>query len=133
MRDVLNTYSDAQALVTASSIDSTGVIDQLAAGDAYEPAILKVKVNTAFTTSAGGTLAVNLLTDDAVGFGTATTFPLVPTTAVAALTLNKVLYQGRLPIGMKRYHKLVYVVGTGDMTAGKVDAFLTDVVATNRM
>ena len=133
MRDLLNTYSDAQAITALGNTDSTNVIDQVAAGDTFEAPFLRVKVNTAFTTSASGTLAVNLLTDDTVGFGTATTFALVPATAVTGLTLNKVLYQGRLPIGMKQYHKLQFVVGTGVMTAGKVDAFLTDVVATNRM
>ena len=133
MRDVLNTYSDAQAITTLGNTDSTNVIDQLAAGDTFEAPFIRLKVNTAFATSAGGTLAINLLTDDAAGFGTATTFPLVPATAVSGLTLNRVLYQGRMPIGMKQYHKLQYVVGTGAMTAGKVDAFLTDVVATNRM
>ena len=135
MRDVLNTYSDAQAITDTGAANSTNVIDQLAAGDAIaNTPYLRVKVNTAFTSDGAGTLAVSLLTSDAEDFGSGvTTVPLVDTTAKTALTAGAVLYQGRLPFGMKRYSKLVYTVGTAAMTAGKVDAFLTEMVATNKM
>jgi hypothetical protein len=133
MRDLLNTYSDAQALTSTGNTDSTNTIDQLADGDTFEAPFIRVKVNTTFTSGGSATLAVNLITDDDVAFGSPKTFPLVAATAVASLTAGTVLYQGRLPIGMQHYHKLQYVIGTAAMTAGKVDAFLTEAVPTNKM
>lgn len=134
MRDLLNTYSDAQDLAKAAgTYDSTNSIDQVVAGDTFEPLFVRVKVNTAFASAGSATLSVNLVTDDNADYSAATTFPLVTAAPVANLTAGKVLYQGRIPLGMKQYHKLTYVIGTASMTAGKVDAFLTDVVPTNKM
>lgn len=133
IRDVQTIYSDAQAVTDVGTTDSTNTIDQLAAGDTYVPQFLRVRVNTAFTSGGSGTLAVNLVTDDASNFGSATTIPLVAATAVASLIANKVLFQGRLPIGIKRYRKLQYVVGTAAMTAGKIDAEEVIDIPTNRM
>ena len=133
IRDVQTIYSDAQAVTNVGNTYSTNTIDQLAAGDTYVPQFLRVRVNTAFTSGGAGTLAVNLVTDDDSGFGTATTIPLVGATALAALTAGKVLFQGRLPIGIKRYRKLQYVVGTAAMTAGKIDAEEVIDIPTNRM
>lgn len=134
MRDLQNTYSDAQAITSTGDTNSTNIIDQLYAGDSFEAPFLKVKVNTLFTSGGAGTLAANLVTSDVADLSSGTTtFPLFSTTALASLTAGKTLYQGRLPIGMKRYHKVIYTVGTAAMTAGKVDAFLTDAVPTNRM
>lgn len=131
--DVQDLYSDAQVLTSTGNTDSTNVIDQLAAGDTYVPNFVRISVNAAFTSGGAATLGVSLLTDDDPAFGTATTFPLVSTAALSALTTGAVLYQGRLPLGMKRYRKLVYAVGVAAMTAGKVDAVEVMDIATNRM
>jgi hypothetical protein len=134
MRDLQNTYSDAQALTSTGNTDSTNIINQLAAGDTFDAPFIRLKVNTTFTSGGSGTLAANLITDSDPAFGVApVTYPLFSTTALTSLTAGKVLYQGRLPIGMKQYHKVQWVVGTAAMTAGKVDAFLTDAVPTNKM
>jgi len=42
MRDLQNTYSDAQAITPPGDTNSTNIVDQLAAGDAFEPAFLFV-------------------------------------------------------------------------------------------
>lgn len=131
IRDAIN-YSTAQAITATGNTDSTNTIDQLAAGDAYNPAELRISVNTTFTSGDAATLAVNLVTDDAAGFGTATTIPLVAATAVATLTAGTVLYSGRYPRGLKRYHKLQYVVGVAVMTAGKIDAHPITETPTNK-
>lgn len=133
IRDVQTIYSDAQAITSVGNTDSTNTIDQLAAGDTYVQQFLRVRVNTAFTSGGSATLAVNLVTDDDPAFGSATTIPLVTATPVGSLTAKKVLFQGRLPIGIKRYRKLVYVVGTAAMTAGKIDAEEVIDIPTNRM
>jgi len=125
-------YSDAQAITSVGNTDSTNIIDQLSAGDAYESMFITIQVETAFTSAGAGTLAVNLLIDSDVAFGTATTVPLVAATALANLTDGKVLFKGRVPFGMKRYRKLQYVVGTAAMTGGKIDAMEVTDVQTNR-
>lgn len=116
--------SAAQALtVTAASTkapDLGKAGDAIGAGEQY----VVVKVNTLFTTSDAATLAVAIETDDAVGFGTKATLLSVPVTAVSALTAGAVLLKAKLPVGVKRYIRAYYTVGTGSFTAGKIDAFL---------
>lgn len=132
--DIQNLYSEAQAITSTGNTDSTNTIDQLAAGDAYVANFLVVRVDTTFTSGGAGTLAVNLVTSDAADFGSGVkTFPIVAATALAGLTTGTNLHRGRLPLGLLRYRKLVYVVGTAAMTAGKVDAVEVTDVATNRM
>lgn len=128
IKDAFNTYSTLQA-VTATA-DSTNTIDQLKAGDAYSSMWLRIKTDTAF---AGGTsLAVNLLTADDTAFSTnLTTIPILAATAVASLTADTLLAEIRIPLGMRRYHKLNYVV-VGTMTAGTINSELVTDVPTNR-
>jgi hypothetical protein len=128
IRDAYNIYSNLQA-VTATA-DSTNTIDQLKAGDAYSSMWLRVRAETAF---AGGTsLAINLLTADDTAFSVnLVTYPVLATTVLASLTGDTVLAQFRIPPGMRRYHKLNYVV-VGTMTAGTINAELVTDVPTNR-
>lgn len=86
---------------------------------------LLVQVVTAFTTSASGTLQVQLvMADDAPLTTNLTVLCETTTLAVAALVAG---YQFRLqlPPGIsQQYLGLKYIIGTGAMTAGKVTAGL---------
>lgn len=128
IRDAFNMYSNLQA-VTATA-DSTNTIDHLEKGDAYVSSWLRLRVDTAF---AGGTsIAVNLVTADNSTFSTnVTTFPVLAATALTGLTADTVVYQARLPMGMRRYSKLTYTV-VGTMTGGTIDADLVTDIPTNR-
>ncbi len=129
IRDHENIYSNLQ-VVTATA-DSTNIIDHTAKGDAYESMWLRIRVDHVF---AGGTsLAASLVTADDDAFTTnATTFPVLPATLTAALTADTVLYQGRLPQGMRRFSKIVYTV-VGTMSGGgTIDAELVTDIPTNR-
>lgn len=125
--DKQNEFSDAQAITVTA--DSTNTIDKLADGDALAGAelYLVISVNTSFTAVGAGTLQFQLLTDDDVAFGSPRT--LWDSGAIGKATLVAGYYVARvkLPVGMQRYTKLVYTVATGPMTAGKVDAYLTQV------
>lgn len=117
-----NVY-DSQGVTTfpAQNIDA-GVGEEM---------YLNVRIGTA-ALSATGTLQVVLQVDDNVGFATPKEFPLTAALLQAALTANTFVYQGRLPVGMERFWRVVYRVGTAAFTAGTVDAFLTKDIQANR-
>lgn len=126
-------FSVGQTLIVGTGDTvSTNVYDSAAGtvpGQNHDEGIgeemyLNVRIGTA-ALSATGTIQVVLQTDDNVGFASPTEFPLTGALAQAALTANKYIYQGRLPIGMERFWRVVYRVGTAAFTAGTVDAFMT--------
>lgn len=94
-------------------------------GAAYVGMFIKAVVQTAFTTSASGTI-IAVLQDSADNVTYADL--LVPTAALAATTAvaGYDLFQGqRVPVKARRYLRVIYRIATGAMTAGKVIAFLT--------
>jgi hypothetical protein len=125
-------YSDVQALTnSAGTYDSTNTIDAGADGDTYtNPMFLFVKLGAAAVGS-GASMAINLLTDDDVAFGSPKTIPLITATAVASLTKNAVLVKERLPLGIQRYSKLQYIISGAALTAGTVTAAIVPEVPTN--
>ena len=115
--------SDAQEVLTTAASES--YIDTLAAGNALVPgARLKVIVNTAFTTSDSATLTVALQTDSDSGFATALA-TLLTTSALAVTSIDAIgdnILDIQIPVGMLRYLRMYYTVGTGSFLTGKVDA-----------
>lgn len=134
IQDADLTFSDAQNLAQAAgTYDSTNVLDlQAATRFGARVPVLEIIVETAFTTGAGGTLAVNLLTSDASNFSSPVTYALLAATAAATLVDGYLIYRAPLPMGVKEFNKLQYVIGTGAMTAGKVDAHIILDAQTNR-
>jgi len=120
--------SDAQAETTQTDHASTNVVDTLLAGDMLaKPLYLDVTVDTAFTSGGAATLQAILQTSDAEAFGSGNvTLMDSGTIALATLVKGHKLLQGRIPAGCKRYLRVVYTIGTTTMTAGKVNAVITD-------
>ena len=123
--DRFNEFSDAQA-VTASAA-STNVVD-LKAGGRIEgkPHYLHIKVNTSVTADGAGTVTFALQTDDDEAFGSATT--LWTSAAIGKATLvagYEVIRLAITGLPLERYVRVYYTVGTGPLTAGKFDAFLS--------
>lgn len=116
-----NIYDSAKGVTPAQNHDE-GIGEEI---------YLNIRIGTA-ALSATGTIQFVLQTDDNVGFATPTEFPLTAALAQAALTANRFVYQGRLPIGMERFWRVVYRVGTAAFTAGTVDAFMTKDTQANR-
>jgi len=140
--DTQETFSLAQTLVVGTGdtvstnvYDSQGVTtfpaQNIDAG-VGEEVYLNVRIGTAVTTAASGTLQLVLQVDDNVAFSSPKEFVLTGALAVAVLTANTFIYQGRIPVGMERFWRVVYRVGTGALTAGTVDAFLTKDIQANR-
>lgn len=117
-------FSRQQALTTAGAVASTNTVDLYKTGEAYGNELyLVVQVHTTFTSDGAATLALTLQTSaDNSSF---TTVHSVAAIGKANLTAGKELVKMRLPMGLSRYNKITYTVGVADMTAGKVNAFLT--------
>lgn len=130
-------FSDAQA-VTASAI-STNVVDLYPIGNSVnsntlrdigtgEDIYLVVITNTAATDSGDdATLTVTLESDSAVGLDSSATVHF-STGAIAFANFSpagSVLANVKLPAGnYERYLGVRYTVASGNLTAGKFDAFL---------
>lgn len=134
--DMQNLFSNEQA-VTVDAI-STNVIDlgPLSAGNlirdigAGEPLYLHVLVTTAFTTGDAGVLTVTLESDSTANLATSATVHMTAITIVAAATLVAGYWIAKgltIPSGAyERYLGLRFTTTTGDMTAGKVTAWLSN-------
>lgn len=122
--DSQEVFSAAQAVTATGDTASTNVLDTLAAQDEGigEDATLFAKVDTTFTSGGAATMQVVLQTsadnstwvDAAVG----------PTIALAGMTAGAVVYNQILPVGLRRYLRVAYRVGTAVYTAGNISAFL---------
>lgn len=124
--------SNAQAVT--SSAASTDYIDQGAAGDAFGNELyLVVQVDTAATASGAATVNFQLESDSDSGFATAKVVNFDSgAIAKTALTAGAEPVKVKLPVGLKRYIRVYYTVGTGPLTAGKFNAFLVNAVDVRR-
>lgn len=123
--DTQQEFSVAQAVTATGDTASTNVYDTGAARDVGigEEIYAFVRTDAAFTSAGAGTLQVKLQ-DSADNSTFADVQTLTAVLALAALTADTVIARVRLPIGLRRYLRLAYTVGTAAMTAGTVDAFL---------
>lgn len=120
-------FSEDQDLAsTATSIDSTNVVDLKAAtkGD-HTDVELVVLVTETFASAGDATLVIKLQSDTAEAMSSATTIIETPAIPKATLVAGyRVPYFLRLPPSAEQYLKLEYTIGTATTTAGKVSAFL---------
>lgn len=119
-------FSDAQAVTSTGSTDSTNIIDLGVARDVSGPvaeqlALLCV-VNTTFTSSGSATLKVQVQTSP--DNSSWSILEQSDDIAVASLVQGYRFLPGMLVGPTSRYLKLTYVVGTAAMTAGKLPAAL---------
>jgi len=129
-------FSEDQALTTTGSANSTNIVDLGAGYDAFgsaasanpgqaaKPLWLNVRVGTAFASAGSATLTVALQHCATVG-GTYTQANIAtPAIGKASLVAGYNILSVPLPVNLNRYLKLVYTVGTADMTAGTVNAWI---------
>ncbi len=115
-------FSDKQAVSATAA--STHTVDQGAAGDARTGLYAVVKVDETF--SGVTQLTAALETADNEGFSSSKVL-LSVSSAGEGLVQNAVLLKAPVPAGAQRYLRVKYTV-TGSGTAGKISAFLTDMV-----
>lgn len=132
--DTQELLSSAQSIAAAAGdVASTNYYDTGAAADAGigEELFLQIATVAAVTSGGAATVQFVLQTDDNTSFSSPREFPLTGALALAALTANTVQYRGRLPIGLERYIRVVYRIGTATTTAGTATTFLTKDVQAN--
>lgn len=113
-------FSEDQAITTED--ESTNVVDQGAAGDAYNALWIVVNVKEDF--AGPDYLDIDVETDDDSSFATAKVLASVQAPASALKAGNNIMAL-RLPAGCERFIRLNYVP-EDTATKGKVTAFLTD-------
>lgn len=131
--DELNRFSNAQA-VTATAVSTDvidlGPLDSAGAPNANtrrdigqgEPLTFFAHVRAAFTAGGAGTLNIQLQTSD--DNSTYVTLYDSGALALAALTAGARAVAIAVPRGVRRYLRVNYVVGTGPMLTGTIDAGL---------
>lgn len=131
--DTQETFSEAQAVTATGDTASTNAYDTGAVHDAGigEPIFVFIRTDAAFTSGGAATMQF-VLQDSADNSAWADVQTLSPVLALAALTVDTVQVRARLPIGLRRYLRIAYRVGTAVMTAGTVDAYLALDVPANR-
>lgn len=125
MLDNNTKLATAQAVTSTGDTASTNVYD---AGSANSSDIghaqglyLNVQVDTAATSGGSATLTPVLQHSD--DNSTFTDALVGPTVAVANLTAGAVPWKTKLPLGLKRYTRVVFRVATAALTAGNFSAF----------
>jgi hypothetical protein len=121
-------FSQGQSVAAAAGdVVSTDVIDigsatDIGIGDGLD---IMVTIGTAVTSGGAATLQPVLQTADDVSFSTnLTEYPLRSALALTALTANTNIYVGRLPVGLRRFIRIVYRIGTATTTAGTVSTHI---------
>jgi hypothetical protein len=123
--DSLLEMSDEQAPTTVTAHASTDVLDLKTAADILaNELMLVVTVNEAVTSDGAATVAFAFETSDVENFASYDT--LINTGAVAKATLVAGYYaiRAKVGVGLKRYCRVKYTIGTAALTAGKFSAAL---------
>jgi hypothetical protein len=125
MLDTYTKLATAQAVTATGDTASTNVYDagSAAASDigTADHLYLNVNCDTAATSSGAATLTPVLQhSDDNSTFADAL---VGPTIALSGLTAGASLWKAKFPLGLKRYTRVVFRVGTAALTAGAFSAF----------
>lgn len=128
-------FSAAQAVTANGDTASTNVYDsggangQGDAGQTGENLWVNVVVNTTATTGSAAT--VQAVLQDSADNVTFADVLAGAVNAIGAVVAGAVLLQLQPPPGMRRYWRVVYRIGTGTLTAGKFDAYVSNTIQRN--
>lgn len=133
MRDSEEIYSTAQAVTATGDTASTNVYDAGSANNSdismTERLWINATVNTAFTS--GGSATIQAVLQDSADNATFADALAGPVVAVANATEGTVLLETQPPVGLRRYTRLAYRIGTAVMTAGAVDGYISSTIQRN--
>lgn len=127
--DTQTSLSRAQSIAAAAGdVISTDIYDTGAAADVGigQEFWLQINTNAAVTSGGAATVQFILQTATDAAFTSPIEYPLTPARALAALTANTVQFQGRLPVGLRRFLRVVYRIGAAATTGGTVTTFLAE-------
>ena len=126
--DTLLQFSAAQAVTALGDTPSTNAVDAgLGDAGAGDDLYLFITTTAAVTSAGAATVQFVLQTDTAVGFGTVVDAMLSAAIPKATLVAGATVKM-RLPVGLSRYLRVAYRVGTAVLTTGNFSAYIaTDV------
>lgn len=108
----------AEQAVTASAATES-YIDLKAAGDAIDAMLLMLKVDTSADSSGdAATVTLAIQTDDNASFSSPTTLATTGALAEAVLTSGTAVFLTMPKVGLQRYLRGYFTVGTENLTAG---------------
>lgn len=127
MLDQYTKFSSAQAVTSTGDTASTNTYDigSAASSDIGLTQEMWFTVAVSTTATSGGAATVAAVLQDSADGSTWADAYVGPTVPVASLTAGAVLAQGTPPIGLRRYLRVVYRVGTAALTAGKFEAYIS--------
>ena len=127
MLDLNTKYSLAQAVTSTGDTASTNVYDADSAesSDSGLNDELWFNVICSTTATSGGSATVQAVLQDSADNSTFADALVGAVLPVASVTQGAVLLQACPPLGLRRYTRIVYRVGTAALTAGKFDAFVS--------
>ncbi len=130
MQDALLRFSTAQAPTATGDTASTDYLDQLAAGDIMVNSLfLEIQTVAAVTSAGAATVQFVLQTDDNSAFSSPNELWASAAIPKATLVAGYRVVQVKLPVGMERFSRIAYRIGTAALTTGSFDAYFTDAVA----
>jgi hypothetical protein len=128
--DTQTRFSSAQSIAAAAGdVASTDQYDTGSVADTGigNDLLLQIMTVAAVTSAGAATVQFVLQTSDSSTFASGNVeFPLTAALALAALTANTIQYRGRPPVGLKRYLRVLYRIGTATTTGGTATAFLVN-------
>ena len=134
MLDQSTKLASAQAVTSTGDNASSNVYDNGSAHTADnsmtgENLWINAVVDT--TATSGGAATVQAVLQDSADNSTFADVVAGPVTALAGLTAGATLLQVQPPVGMRRYFRIVWRVGTAALTAGKFTAYVSNTIQRN--
>lgn len=134
MLDQSTKYAAAQAVTSTGDTASTNVYD---AGSAQSSDIsltgenLWINAVVDTTATSGGSATLQAVLQDSADGSTFADVVAGAAVPVASLTAGTVLLQIQPPVGLRRYTRIAWRVGTAALTAGKFTAYVSNTIQRN--
>ena len=122
--DTQEVLSTAQAFTATGDTVSTNVIDTGAAHDEGPGEEASLVVNCTQSVTSAGAPTVQFVLQTSPDNSAWADLAMSNAFLKAALLINTTVWVMRLPVGMKRYYRLVYRVAVTTLTAGAFSAFV---------
>lgn len=134
MLDQSTKLAIAQTVTSTGDTASTNIYDNGSAHAAdnsmtRENLWINAVVNTAITS--GGSATVQAVLQDSADGSTFADVLAGPAVAYASAPVGTALLQVQPPVGMRRYFRIAWRIGTAALTAGKFDAYVSNTIQRN--
>ncbi len=134
MLDQSTKLATAQAVTSIGDTASSNVYDSGSANSSDismtgENLWINAVVDT--TATSGGSATLQAVLQDSADNSTFNDVAMGPVVAVANLTAGATLMQLQPPVGMRRYFRVVWRLGTAALTAGKFTAYVSNSLQRN--